>query len=287
MASLQEILEAPIPRPLLWIGTPILAFALILSFVFLGFPYSDFIPVASQTLERSSGGEIHIGEIRPHITLGGPGFSVHDVSVGTKGQAPVQLDSLAIRPAWSTSWLRREPSFVIDLVSPAFLADGTLTLGEASRFEGKASILDLAQIPLPAGSPVTLTGAIAAEGHLSLRGSEPEGMIIFEAGAGSATHRSVPMPLDYERISGRIEIGGEAWLALHKVQLEGPVFSATADGYIDRPQGNAPAPIDIGVKLEVTNLPFRMLLTGLGLRLDGAGRTAFNLGGTLQDPAVR
>ena len=57
MASLRETLEAPIPRPLLWLGAPILAFVLVLSFVFLGFPYEDLLPAASRELGKIAGGE--------------------------------------------------------------------------------------------------------------------------------------------------------------------------------------------------------------------------------------
>ncbi|MDG2334073.1 MAG: type II secretion system protein GspN [Myxococcota bacterium] len=287
MASLKETLEAPIPRPLLWIGTPFLAIWLIVIFVFLGFPYSKFIPFASQALERMSGSEIRIGEIQPRLTVGGPGFSINEVSLAAEGQPPIEFDKLRIRPAWSTSWLRAEPAFVVDVASPLLLVDGTVSLGSGPGFDGAISILDLGLLPMSSNSPFALTGAVAATGKVAMIDGEPTGTVDFKATTGSASHRSIPMPLEYELIQGRIKMGGESWVSLQDLQLDGPLFSAAADGSLSRPEGNLPAPIDIGVKVEVKDGPFRMLLSGLGINLDPGGRASFNVGGTVQNPDLR
>ena len=287
MASLKKTLEAPIPRPLLWVGTPCLAILLIVVIVFLGFPYSKFIPFASQALERISGNEIRIGEIQPRLTLGGPGFSINEVSWAAEGQPPIEFDKLKIRPAWSTAWLRAEPAFVIDVTSPLLRVDGTVFLGEGPGFDGAISILDLELLPKSPNSPFSLTGAISATGQVALINGEPSGAVEFEATSGSASHRAVPIPLEYELIQGRIEMGGESWLSLHDLRLDGPLFSAAATGSISRPEGDLPAPIDIGVKVDVKNGPFRLILSGLGINLDAGGRASFNVGGTVQSPDLR
>ncbi len=287
MPSVKEVLEAPIPRPLLCIATPLIAIVLVVVFVFLGFPYSKFIPFASQALGRMSGSEIRIGEIQPRLTLGGPGFSVHDVSMAAEGQDPIGFDRLKIRPAWSTAWLRAEPAFAVDMASPLVVADGTITLGEGPGFDGAISILDLALIPMSSNSPFALTGAVSVKGHLKMIGGQPSGAVDIKATSGSATHRSIPVPLEYEAIEGRIEMGDDPWLRLKDLRMEGPLFSGIADGFVSRPEANLPAPLDIGIKVEVKNAPFQMVLSGLGINLDAGGRASFKLGGTVQNPDIR
>ena len=41
-----NLLQDPIPKPLLWAGVPIAALILIVLFSFLRFPYDDFRPVS-------------------------------------------------------------------------------------------------------------------------------------------------------------------------------------------------------------------------------------------------
>ena len=91
MASIREILEAPIPRPLLWVGAPTLGLVLVLVFVFLGFPYSDLIPVASREIGRTTGSQVDIGKIEPKITLGGPGFTLLDVRLVGLARDPIAV----------------------------------------------------------------------------------------------------------------------------------------------------------------------------------------------------
>ena len=287
MASIREILEAPIPRSLIWVGAPILGLLMVLVFVFLGFPYTDLIPVASREIGRATGSQVEIGDIQPQITLSGPGFTFHDVRLVGFARDPIDLDYLAVRPAWSTSWLRGEPTFAIALAGPVAEAEGQLALGQNSGFNGELRIPDLARLPLPAGSPISLTGDFRAGADLVLAAGQPSGHFDFEANSGSATHPSLPMPLEFESLRGRIEVGAESWLELREIRLEGPFFSASADGSIERGADGRPTTIDIGVELEAANLPFKMLLSGLGLSPDSQGRFAFNLGGTLQNPVLR
>ncbi len=287
MASIREILEAPIPRPLLCVGAPILGLILVLFFVFLGFPYSDLIPVASREIGRTTGSQVDIGDVQPQITLGGPGFTFHDIRLVGFARDPIDLDYLAVRPAWSTSWLGGEPTFAVALAGPMAEAEGDLLLGENAGFTGQVRIPDLARLPLPAGSPISLTGDLRADADLALAAGLPRGHLDFEASSGSATHPSLPMPLEFESLSGRIELGGQSWLELREIRLEGPIFSASADGSIGRGADGRPTTVDIGVELEPTNLPFRLLLSGLGLSPNDQGQIAFNLGGTLQNPILR
>jgi hypothetical protein len=287
MASFLDTLERPIPRPLLCAVTPILAVYLTATFVFLGFPYADLIPMISRL-----GGDqnIRVGEIHPRLTIGGPGFSLREVVFSPNEMEPLIVDQFDIRPAWSTSWLRGEPALVIGLVSPLVLADGVLTWADARRVEGKIEIPDLALLPLPSDSSLSFTGALIAEGDLDIGitlDGESTGLIHFEATVGSASHTNIPIPLDFESLSGDIELTGQSELILEDISIQGPIFSAQADGYIDTPQGNVPLVMDIDLDVQVKAPAFRALLAGLGLPFDNEGRSSFNLGGTIQNPVIR
>ena len=287
MASFLDTLERPIPRPLLCAVTPILAVYLTATFVFLGFPYADLIPMISRL-----GGDqnIRVGEIHPRLTIGGPGFSLREVVFSPNEMEPLIVDQFDIRPAWSTSWLRGEPALVIGLVSPLVLADGVLTWADARRVEGKIEIPDLALLPLPSDSSLSFTGALIAEGDLDIGialDGESTGLIHFEATVGSASHANIPIPLDFESLSGDIELTGQSELILEDISIQGPIFSAQADGYIDTPQGNVPLVMDIDLDVQVKAPAFRALLAGLGLPFDNEGRSSFNLGGTIQNPVIR
>ena len=287
MASLRETLEAPIPRPLLWVGTPILAFVLVLSFVFLGFPYEDLLPAASRELGNMTGGEARIGAIEPEITRGGPGFALREVSLVQDSGESFDLDHLRVRPAWSTRWFQGEPAFFIDLMSSLASLEGTYTLGESPGFSGELAVPDMAGLPLPGDDTISLAGALEARGELVMGGGQPVGRIEFEAESGSATHPSLPMTIEFDFLRGQVEMGGEAWLTLDEIDMDGPIFSAKADGSVARPGGNRPAMLDIAVQLQVKNAPFRVLVSGLGIPIDRNGRTAFTLGGSLQNPTLR
>jgi len=287
LASLRETLEAPIPRPLLWLGTPALGVVLILVFTFLGFPYSDLIPAVSREIERATGGEIRIAQIEPQITLGGPGFAFRDLRLLEVGDGPVELEWLKIRPAWSTSWLRGVPAFAIDLTGPVVAITGIVTRGDSYGFKGEIVLPDLAMLPLAAVHPLSLSGAMTATGDISSVAGEPTGNLVFAAEQGSAAHPSLPVALAFDALSGRVELGGETWLALEDIELKGPIISARAEGTVDRPGGNRSPLLDLDVQLEIANPGFRMALSGLGLRVDRDGRAAFNLGGTLENPVLR
>ena len=71
------------------------------------------------------------------------------------------------------------------------------------------------------------------------------------------------------------------------IEIDGPTFSADAEGFVNLSQANRPAMMDLDFDLHVKNPGLRMLLSGLGLRFDESGHTTFNVGGSIQNPVVR
>jgi type II secretion system protein N len=287
MASLRETLEAPIPRPLFWVGTPVLGLSLVLLFMFLGFPYSDLIAPISQQIEQSTGSEIRIDRIEAQITRGGPGFSLHDLRLSEVGNAPLNWEVLKVRPAWSTSWFRGDPAFAVDLTGPSLALSGIVTAGDDYGFAGEVQLPDLSLLPLPADDSISLSGAMTAVGDLSYVSGELQGTVAFEAEAGSAAHPSFPMALAFDSLSGRAQLGGEVLLTLEEFEFDGPIISARTEGTVAHPDGAASAALDLAVELEVANPAFQTALSAMGIRIGRDGRTTFDLGGTLQNPVFR
>ncbi len=287
MASLRETLESPIPRPLFWVGTPLLGLSLVLLFMFLGFPYSDLVAPISQQIEESTGSEIRIDRIEAQITRGGPGFSLHDLRLSEVGSAPLDLEVLNVRPAWSTSWFRGNPAFAVDLSGPSLALNGILTAGDGYGFEGEIQLPDLTLLPLPTDDSISLSGALTAAGDLASVDGELQGTVTFEAEAGSAAHPAFPMALAFDALSGRAHWGGDAWLTIDEFEFEGPIISARAEGTVDRPDEATSNALDLAVQLEVANPTFRTALSAMGIRIGRDGRTTFDLGGTLQNPVFR
>ena len=99
-----NLLQDPIPKPLLWAGVPIAALILIVLFSFLRFPYDDFRQPLSNQLQRITQGEVQIGGIEPTLGWTGPGMAALDINLAQPGQPRIRIDRLEMRPTWSSGW---------------------------------------------------------------------------------------------------------------------------------------------------------------------------------------
>ena len=86
MATAINILSGPISKPLLFVGTPIAGFVLVVFFVFLGFPYGQLAGLASARISAATGTQVHIRDLEPRVTIAGPGMTLRDVRVTTRSQ---------------------------------------------------------------------------------------------------------------------------------------------------------------------------------------------------------
>ncbi len=287
MTTPNSFLEAPIPRPLLWVGIPIAAVVLIALFVFLGFPYARVADLAGRQLSEASGHEISIGEIHPRITIGGPGFSVSNLVLTSEQRQRYEIDPLRLRPAWSLSWLRGQPALHVDLTSAMGKAVGTVVLGDEPGWEGNLSQLDLAQLPLPTGSGVALSGRLDADADLTLAANGPSGVLHFAAADGTLSHSRLPIDIEYTTVQGDIVLGEKSLAEIRELVLDGPTLSAAVTGNVARGQKRGRELLDLSVELQLKPSPMRAMLRGLGVALDADGRTSFSLGGTVQSPKLR
>ena len=287
MVEISKIFREPLPKPLVWCGTPIAALALILLFTYLRFPFDQFGPAISSQLGQMTRSEVRIADIEPVMTWAGPGMVASGVDFIQSGGPPIAIDRLMIRPAWSTRWLRSGPTLKLEIESPLGSAGGLLTLGDAPTWVGQIEVADLAVLPRAAGSSIGLTGSLSANADLRLLDGRAAGPVQFEATSGSFSHPEIPIPVEFERLQGELIFGGQALVELKELQLDGPIIAADIGGVILAPSPGREPRLDIEVLMEVKSAPLKAMMRGMGLRLDRSGRTAFKLGGTPSRPVTR
>jgi len=282
-----NLLEDPLPKPLLWIGVPIAAVILIALFSFLRFPYDQLRDPVSSQLRRVTRSEVRIGTIEPTLGWTGPGFAALDVDLIQPGQQRFSIDRVEVRPAWSSGWFRMEPALELDIESSLGSSQGTLALGDAPSWTGQVDVPDLSALPLPGETTIGLTGSLHADAELTLQPGGPAGPIRFEALSGSFSHPEIPIPVEFDRFTGELSLGGQRLVELKELLLDGPIIAADIEGAILPTPANGDPTLDIEVIVEVKSAPLKAMMRGMGLRLDRGGLTSFNLGGTLSRPIAR
>lgn len=282
-----NLLEDPLPKPLIWIGVPIAAFILIVLFSFLSFPYDQLRGPVSSQLRQITRGEVQIGTIEPTLGWTGPGFAALDIDLIQPGRQRFSIDRVEVRPAWSSGWFRMEPTLQLDIQSSLVSSEGTLALGEKPSWVGQIDVPDLSALPLPPETTIGLTGSLHADAELTLQSGFPAGPIRFEALSGSFSHPEIPIPVQFDRFTGELSLGGPSLVELKELLLDGPIIAADIEGSILAPAANGDPPLDIEVIVEVKSAPLKAMMRGMGLQLDRGGLTSFKLGGTLSRPIAR
>ena len=114
----------------------------------------------------------------------------------------------------------------------------------------------------------------------------PEGTVHFEMREGSVSIPNMPVALPFQTISGNLELGGDAYLTLETLALEGPIVTGSGSGTIAMADSFALAPVQMEFKLNV-----KPALAGgvraAGLRVDRKGDTTVRINGTVQAPSIR
>ena len=287
MASPGNILEAPIPRSLLWVGTPIAALVLIVVFSFLRFPYDDLARPIAQQIGAATGSDVSIGHVSPRITIGGPGIAVHDIQLVRPDRTRVAIDVLRLRPAWSTSWLSCDPALKLDIESAIGGADGVVVLGDAMTWRGEFVDVDVANLPFSLPRGLLIEGRVTAAADLVFGPEGPSGPLSFDASAGTLQHPMIPLPLDFERINGDLLLGGDAVVDVRSFELDGPVVFAKVSGPVRRGARPGEEQLELAFDVELKSPPLRSLVQQMGVPIDAKGHTTFDLGGTPSAPRPR
>ncbi len=290
MSNVVGRLGQPLPRPVRIFGLPALYVALVLFFVFWGFPYERIGEQLAVRIEADTGVRVDFDELGPYLGLLGPGFEATQVVAVPRSGDLVNLERVRMRPAWSTSWLRGDPAVFLDVRSGFGRAAGAVTLGEARGFDGDVSSLDVSARAVRSLLPFDgLDGTLDAVADLVFAEAGPDGSLAFELSDGSLAVPGNPIAIPFDRLDGDLAFGGDAYLTVESMTLSGPMVSGTATGRIGDPgrRGFTQAPLTLQVELEVEGAAVRGALQDAGVRLDRDGRTRFDVSGSMANPRVR
>jgi type II secretion system protein N len=264
---------------------PLTFLTLVVVFIFLGFPYDVLADRAIGLVERQTGAVIRYGEVEPRLAPA-PGFRFHRVDVRMPDGARYQADPVSIRPAWSFGWLLGEPQLRAYMLSDHGSLAGFVTLGSAWGWDGRIVDLDLAALPLRE-TGVTLTGRADIEADVRYADGVAEGEIDLEARQGDIVHEMTPMPVEFDTIEGRVELGGEHLARIDTFTLDGPLFGASVTGTVGQAADPAQAPLDLSIGIEVREPGMRSMVRQFGMQLDRDGKAGIDVGGTVSKPRPR
>jgi type II secretion system protein N len=286
MASLRDTLEAPIPPMMMWIGFPFAGLVLTAMFVFLGFPYDELADLATRRASEATQSDIRIGEVDARITIGGPGFRVRDISVTTASNESYRVASLSIRPAWSLSWLTARPALRIDAEAELGNVSGIVKIGRNPAFDLDLEALDLSRLPIALPSDIALDGHVS--GNLDIRMAEagPNGSLDLEATSGALSHPMLPIEVEYETLSAQVSMGGEHFVEIQRLELDGPTLAASITGTIGHGENPMEQALDMQIDLLIKDRTMLGMLRQFGVKLQPDGRTKLQVGGTAGRPAM-
>ncbi len=274
------------PPALRWSGLALAGAALVLFFVYLGFPYEHLAQLVAAQAGRALGARVEVAEVGPVFTWAGPGFEARGIGIRFDGERRLQLDRAVLRPAWSLAWLRGSPALHAELEGPAGRLEGVWT---RDGIAGDVRGLDLAAVPIdnlwPGGG--AQQGRIDARADLRWNDAGPEGELRFEATEGSLQLPDVPVPLPYDSCSGELVFGGEALVSVRAFALDGPLLSVAGRGSV----GHAPrfdaAPLQLELELEAKQPVVQSLLRSAGVKVSRSGAAKLELAGTPSAPELR
>jgi len=287
MPETQRRAAGELPRPLLAIGVPCAGVLLIAFFLFRGFPYDQLGAQIVRWVEQSQGVHLAIAEFTPVMQLAGPVLEGTGVRATLSSGELLQIDRALVRGAWSTSWLSGAPAIHLELEGPAGGVTGTLEWNGSTSWNGIVWDVAVAQPPLADLVPVIgLDGLLAATVDLRIDELGNEGLIDFEVRDGSLSLPNISVALPFDMLSGELELGGDAYLTLASMTIEGPAVSGTGSGVIARAETFEQAPVNLELELNI-NADLSKSVRAAGLRVGRRGLTKVRVSGTVAQPEIR
>jgi hypothetical protein len=143
----------------------------------------------------------------------------------------------------------------------------------------KLSFVDM----LPSGA---IKGRVDATFSLQMGESGPEGPATFEVRDGSLSIPNMPIALPFQKILGEFELGGDAYLTIESLTLEGPAASGFGSGTIAKAASFARAPLQMEFILNVKPA-LTLSLRATGARVNRNGDTKIRITGTASNPIIR
>jgi type II secretion system protein N len=282
-----EANRSTLPRPLLVFGLPVAGVLLVAFFIYLGFPYHKLGDRIATEIQRSSGVRIDFEDIGASLQLVTPGIEATGVRATLSDGSSYRIERAMLRPAWSLAWFRGTPAVYCEVESELGGAAGTLLLGEAGGFSGELSQVAVGRIPIPPLEAVgNIDGRLDASIDLVLAEAGPVGSIEFAATEGSVGLAKFPMDIPFETLSGELSFGGEAFISIERLELDGPMLTASLTGKVLQAASFAQAPMRL--EAELTAEPnLRPAFKNAGVRVDREGKSKVRITGTVESPMVR
>jgi type II secretion system protein N len=282
-----EANRSTLPRPLLVFGLPVAGVLLVAFFIYLGFPYHKLGDRIATEIQRSSGVRIDFEDIGASLQLVTPGIEATGVRATLSDGSSYRIERAMLRPAWSLAWFRGTPAVYAEVESELGGAAGTLLLGEAGGFSGELSQVAVGRIPIPPLEAVgNIDGRLDASIDLVLAEAGPVGSIEFAATEGSVGLAKFPMDIPFETLSGELSFGGEAFISIERLELDGPMLTASLTGKVLQAASFAQAPMRL--EAELTAEPnLRPAFKNAGVRVDREGKSKVRITGTVESPMVR
>ncbi len=282
-----EANRTTLPRPLLVFGLPVAGVLLVAFFIYLGFPYHKLGDRIATEIQRSSGVRIDFEDIGASLQLVAPGIEATGVRATLSDGSSYRIERAMLRPAWSLAWFRGTPAVYAEVESELGGAAGTLLLGEAGGWSGELSQVAVGRIPIPPLEAVgNIDGRLDATIDLVLAEAGPEGSIEFAATEGSVGLAKFPMDIPFETLSGELSFGGEAFISIERLELDGPMLTASLTGKVLQAASFAQAPMRL--EAELTAEPnLRPAFKNAGVRVDREGNSKVRITGTVESPMVR
>jgi type II secretion system protein N len=277
-----------LPRWLRILGIPLAGLLIFTFFMIRGFPYDLLGDRIAEHVGTSLDAKVTIAELSPRLQLAGPALEAGGVLVLWNDGGVLRLDRALLRPAWSLSWLNLEPAFYTEIEGPLGSIKGTLIAGDSGilGWDGQVRELDLTQLPASAISGFSLSGFADAEINLRIGEAGPDGTATFLAREGSIQLPDIPMPVPFDVCKGDLVFGGDAFLSVRELTLEGPLLSADVTGQV----ASAPVFADarLALDVEVSAQPaIRAVLQSAGVRVGRDGKASLEITGTPRAPVVR
>lgn len=279
-----------LPRWARYLAMPITGLGLTLLFIHLGFPYEPLVARAFEMIEPQLGITIACDEVWGDIGFFGPAIQARGVVVSRRDGDDVEIERLSLRPAWSTSWLRGQPSVYVEARTPIGDVSGEIAVGDPVAVDGSFESLDLAALPIAKYvDGLNLRGSLDAEIDLHYDAENHWiGSATLSVEDGSLGLPGQPVAIPFETLDAQLSLGPEdgIFLTIDSATLVGPMVAASASGQIARGR-RGPDKIDIEFELSVVDETLRPLFRRLGLRLGDDGKIQARLGGTLANPVLR
>ena len=282
-----ETEHTALPRPLLIVGFPVLGIFLVSLFIYLGFPYEKLGDRVVAELQRDRAARIDFQTLGPRLHITGPGIEATGVRVTLRSGETVRIERAMLRPAWSRAWFRGALAVYAEIESSVGRAAGTLVVGASGGWSGDLEQVAVGKLPLsqfaPAGS---VDGVLDASVDIQLRAEGPEGRVTFEARDGSIGLPNFPIAIPFEKLSGDLIFGDEAYVAIERLDLEGPLLSAGVTGNVLHAATFSAAPLRLEAEIDASPSA-RQAIQSAGMRMDRDGKAKLRITGTVAQPNVR